>query len=462
MVNSIQYVDTGVILRVTPRINSGGLVTCDVEQEVSSVSCDSSDRHPHADHIDPQDPEHGLGAERTDGCPWRPYLRKQGTTTVRACPGFPRVPSLARLFGTKEQGLITDRTDRLPHPARDRLGRGCTRCDARTQVPAVVVASAKHHRTSHDGAGRARCNAGTRAAGAWQRQPVPSPPPEPTPSPPSRQLSLWMLGAPCPSLWPLLSSARLCAAARRHRVESARAAGSSRAPSRAHRGTVTVLSIPPAGPVRAMGGSGACQLRAARDAVSGLDLIGLPIVDARTFVLPDCMTLPSHRRGHSLFCVDNWHAPARTRGTICSRRRMSLIAAAAGFVFMALVASTFRQLRGIEGLGLGDAKLLAAAGAWLGLLALPSVVLLAAVAALPTTILAHRLLRRGAAAWRPHRYPLGRISPAHLDRCALRPVGAQCSSQPPAIQERELLRREPRERNADATPMTTVTRTLTA
>jgi general secretion pathway protein D len=37
VVNSVQYQATGVILTVTPRVNSGGLVTLDIEQEVSDV-----------------------------------------------------------------------------------------------------------------------------------------------------------------------------------------------------------------------------------------------------------------------------------------------------------------------------------------------------------------------------------------------------------------------------------------
>jgi general secretion pathway protein D len=37
LVNEIQFRDTGVILKVTPRINSNGLVTMDVKQEISSV-----------------------------------------------------------------------------------------------------------------------------------------------------------------------------------------------------------------------------------------------------------------------------------------------------------------------------------------------------------------------------------------------------------------------------------------
>ena len=37
IVNSVDYRETGVILQVTPRVNSGGLVTLDISQEVSSV-----------------------------------------------------------------------------------------------------------------------------------------------------------------------------------------------------------------------------------------------------------------------------------------------------------------------------------------------------------------------------------------------------------------------------------------
>ncbi len=37
-VNSIEYRDTGVILKVTPRVNTGGLVLLDISQEVSDVS----------------------------------------------------------------------------------------------------------------------------------------------------------------------------------------------------------------------------------------------------------------------------------------------------------------------------------------------------------------------------------------------------------------------------------------
>jgi general secretion pathway protein D len=43
LVNEVQFRDTGVILKVTPRINSNGLVTMDVQQEISSVVASTSE-----------------------------------------------------------------------------------------------------------------------------------------------------------------------------------------------------------------------------------------------------------------------------------------------------------------------------------------------------------------------------------------------------------------------------------
>lgn len=55
-----------------------------------------------------------------------------------------------------------------------------------------------------------------------------------------------------------------------------------------------------------------------------------------------------------------------------------LIGAAAGFAVLAFVAWAYRRARGRDGLGGGDVRLLAAAGAWVGWVGLPSVLLLGA------------------------------------------------------------------------------------
>ena len=70
------------------------------------------------------------------------------------------------------------------------------------------------------------------------------------------------------------------------------------------------------------------------------------------------------------------------------------LAATIGFAAFAGLAYAYRALRGRDGLGLGDAKLFAAAGAWLGWQALPSVVLIGSATALGLAIGARCLGRK--------------------------------------------------------------------
>ena len=44
MVNTIDYRNTGIILRVVPRINANGNVLLDVEQEISNVADNGASR----------------------------------------------------------------------------------------------------------------------------------------------------------------------------------------------------------------------------------------------------------------------------------------------------------------------------------------------------------------------------------------------------------------------------------
>ncbi len=65
----------------------------------------------------------------------------------------------------------------------------------------------------------------------------------------------------------------------------------------------------------------------------------------------------------------------------------SLFGAAVGFSVFAMLGAVYFRRTGQDGLGLGDAKLLAAAGAWLGWRDLPTLVAGAAVAALAFALL---------------------------------------------------------------------------
>ncbi len=109
-------------------------------------------------------------------------------------------------------------------------------------------------------------------------------------------------------------------------------------------------------------------------------LIALSAIDVRTHRLPDWLTLPLIGVGLAVTYLD---APASLS--------LHVLAAVAGFLASWLVAELYRRRRGIDGLGLGDAKLLAAAGAWLGPLHLAPTVLLSALLAL-SAVLILRLL----------------------------------------------------------------------
>jgi len=95
------------------------------------------------------------------------------------------------------------------------------------------------------------------------------------------------------------------------------------------------------------------------------------LIDHRHFLLPDVLTLPLLIGGLA------WSWATGEAAFIDAA-----IGATAGYAAFVAIAWAYRRWRGRDGLGLGDAKLLAAAGAWLGWAALPTVVLIAGVAAL--------------------------------------------------------------------------------
>jgi len=107
----------------------------------------------------------------------------------------------------------------------------------------------------------------------------------------------------------------------------------------------------------------------------GWTLLTLAAIDQRHFVLPDPLTMPLIPAGLAMaFAID----PALLVP--------HLVGALAGFAAFAAIGALYRRLRHREGLGLGDAKLLAAAGAWLGWQALPGLVAVAAVCALAVAL----------------------------------------------------------------------------
>lgn len=110
---------------------------------------------------------------------------------------------------------------------------------------------------------------------------------------------------------------------------------------------------------------------AAALAIFGWALLLLGLLDARHLWLPDAITLPLALAGLAAVAI-------LPDPTLASRLAGALL----GYASLEGLRRAYRRLRGREGLGGGDPKLLAAIGAWLGAAALPGVVLGAACAGL--------------------------------------------------------------------------------
>lgn len=108
----------------------------------------------------------------------------------------------------------------------------------------------------------------------------------------------------------------------------------------------------------------------------GLMLARLIWLDLKTRRLPDIYTLTLLGAGIVLNGACAGALPA-----------LSLWGAIFGYLSFWVVGEVFFRWRGREGLGLGDAKLLAATGAWLGLASLPMIVLISAATALGYSLL---------------------------------------------------------------------------
>jgi len=120
-------------------------------------------------------------------------------------------------------------------------------------------------------------------------------------------------------------------------------------------------------------------------------LVAMAFIDLDTQYLPDDITLPL-LWGGLLVSALGWTLPLPT----------ALWGVVAGYVPLWLVAKGFQVLRGKEGMGLGDLKLLAALGAWLGWQAILPVILMASIVGLLVNV-PLALLRRESG----QRYPFG-------------------------------------------------------
>ncbi|MGP8252699.1 MAG: prepilin peptidase [Terracidiphilus sp.] len=137
-------------------------------------------------------------------------------------------------------------------------------------------------------------------------------------------------------------------------------------------------------------------------------LIGLSVLDAEHFWLADAVTIPTTILGIVCATIALWevNGPSIQTWTLLGERILSCVAAAA---LILLIRWIYKLLRHREGLGLGDAKLMAMLAAWLGLpgalLSFAIGVVLGSLAAI--ILLARRTKPTTAETWTSTKLPLG-------------------------------------------------------
>jgi general secretion pathway protein D len=125
IVNSIQFRDTGVILRVTPRVNSSGLIGLDVEQEVSDVVPTTSSGID-SPTIRQRRVRSTVSVQSGETVALGGLIRDQRNASRSGIPGLRDLPVLGPLFGVTDNSdgrtellvLITPRIVRNSEEAR--------------------------------------------------------------------------------------------------------------------------------------------------------------------------------------------------------------------------------------------------------------------------------------------------------------------------------------------------------
>ena len=138
-------------------------------------------------------------------------------------------------------------------------------------------------------------------------------------------------------------------------------------------------------------------------------LVWLAVLDAEHFWVADGITIPGMFLGlaYSLFCTEQAGVSMHAEFWKALGMRVLAVLVSAGLIL--LIRWSYWLFRHREGIGLGDAKLMAMIAAWLGL---PHAMLAFVLGVLLGTVLALALLfvpaeRRGSESWAHARLPLG-------------------------------------------------------
>jgi general secretion pathway protein D len=102
VLNSFQYLETGVLLAITPRINSGGLVTLDVNQEVSAVDTTvpvtAANPNP---NVNSRSAQTSVVVASGESIVLAGLIREDNGHSSTGVPLLSKIPVLGALFGTQ-------------------------------------------------------------------------------------------------------------------------------------------------------------------------------------------------------------------------------------------------------------------------------------------------------------------------------------------------------------------------
>jgi len=144
IVNSIEFRDTGVLLSVTPRVNPGGLVIMDVEQEVSNVAPSANPSL--TPTIQQRKINSTVAVQSSQTVVLGGLIRENDNRSGNGIPGLRDVPVLGWFFGSSQDELtrtelvvlITPRAVRGASQARQVTEEFRNKMDGLKKTPAPV------------------------------------------------------------------------------------------------------------------------------------------------------------------------------------------------------------------------------------------------------------------------------------------------------------------------------------
>ena len=109
VINSFQYLETGILLAVTPRINSGGMVTLEINQEVSQPQASKFGSAGANPDVSTRNAKTSVVVANGESIVLAGLIRENSTLTSSGLPLVSKIPVIGALFG--HQDVTKDRTE---------------------------------------------------------------------------------------------------------------------------------------------------------------------------------------------------------------------------------------------------------------------------------------------------------------------------------------------------------------